>query len=102
MTMFMVLISYIRRQTTGNPRAHKTIIADNPFGKASSSHILETVFRIAEQNAIQLICLTAHKDEEILARFPIVYSLQLQPAFGREVMKAEEIEKGFYHVDPSA
>ncbi len=101
MTMFMVLISYIRRQTTGNPRAHKTIIADNPFGKASSPHILETVFRIAEQNAIQLICLTAHKDEEILARFPIIYSLQLQPAFGREVMKAEEIEKGFYHVDPS-
>lgn len=102
MTMFMVLISYIRRQTTGNPRAHKTIIADNPFGKASSPHILETVFRIAEQNSIQLICLTAHKDEDILARFPIVYSLQLQPAFGREVMKAEEIEKGFYHVDPSA
>ncbi|OYD08942.1 hypothetical protein [Paludifilum halophilum] len=63
-----------------------------------SPHILETVFRVAEQNRIQLICLTAHKEEEILSRFPVVYSLQLRPAYGKEVMKVENVERGFFHL----
>ncbi|HEY8341862.1 MAG TPA: hypothetical protein VIK75_02485 [Calditerricola sp.] len=103
MAMFMVLISHIRTQLTGNHRAWKTIVADNPFGKASSSHILETVFQVAAANRIQLICLTAHKEEDILVRFPVVYSLQLRSMFGKEYLRAEEVagkvEPGFYRID---
>lgn len=98
-TMFMIMISHIRQQTQGNTKIWKVIVADNPFGRASSPHILETVFQVAKSNRIQLICLTAHKQDSILQRFPVVYSLQLRNAYGKEVMKAEQMETGFYRYD---
>jgi len=101
-TMFMIMISHIRQQREGNRKIWKVIVADNPFGRASSPHILETVFQVAKSNRIQLICLTAHKQDSILQRFPVVYSLQLRNAYGKEVMKAEQIETGFYRYDPTA
>ncbi|MBM7558089.1 hypothetical protein [Halanaerobacter jeridensis] len=98
MTMFMILVSYIRKQIEGRSDVCKTIIADNPFGKASSAHILNTVFEIAAANKIQLICLTAHRQESILLRFPVAYSLQLRSVMGREVMQHDRLESGFYNV----
>lgn len=98
-TMFMIMISHIRQETQGNRKVWKVIVADNPFGVASSPHILETVFQVARSNKIQLICLTAHKEDSILQRFPVVYSLQLRHAYGKEVMKAEQMETGFYRYD---
>ncbi|MDD3653751.1 MAG: hypothetical protein PHO01_06150 [Desulfotomaculaceae bacterium] len=98
-TMFMIMISHIRQQTQGSRKAWKVIVADNPFGRASSPHILETVFQVARSNKIQLICLTAHKQDSILQHFPVVYSLQLRNAYGKEVMKAEQIETGFYRYE---
>ncbi|RXT07774.1 hypothetical protein [Ammoniphilus sp. CFH 90114] len=100
-TMFMIMISHIRQQTEGRRNIWKVLVADNPFGKASSAHILETVFQVARANRIQLICLTAHKQEGILERFPVVYSLQLRSAFGKEIMKAEQLETGFYRLEVS-
>ena len=96
MTMFMILVSYIRQQLEGRSSVWKTVIADNPFGKASSGHILDTVFEIAEANQIQLFCLTAHRQENILFRFPVAYSLQLRTVYGKEVMKHDRLESGFY------
>ncbi len=101
-TMFMIMISHIRQQTEGRQNIWKVIVADNPFGKASSPHILETVFQVAKANRIQLICLTAHKQEGILQRFPVVYSLQLRSAYGKEIMKAEQLETGFYRVEATS
>lgn len=101
-TMFMVLISHIRMQTEGQQNGWKVVVADNPFGKASSPHILETIFQVAKSNKIQLICLTAHKEETILQRFPVVYSLQLRLAYGKEIMKAEQMESGFYRFETAA
>jgi chromosome segregation ATPase len=98
MTMFMVLVSYIRKQIAGRSDVRKTIIADNPFGKASSAHILNTVFEIAAANKIQLVCLTAHRQESILLRFPVAYSLQLRSVMGREVMQHDRLESGFYNL----
>jgi hypothetical protein len=100
-TMFMIMISHIRQQAQGKQKVWKVIVADNPFGRASSPHILETVFQVARSNRIQLICLTAHRQESILQRFPVVYSLQLRNAYGKEVMKAELMETGFYRYDSS-
>ncbi|MGM0508057.1 MAG: hypothetical protein ACQERZ_02705 [Fusobacteriota bacterium] len=96
MTMFMIMVSYIRRQLEGNATGYKTILADNPFGKASSPHILEIVFEVAKSNNIQLLCLTAHRQESIMNNFPVVYSLKLRNAYGKEVMTSEKMEVGFY------
>ncbi|WP_167577419.1 hypothetical protein [Ammoniphilus sp. YIM 78166] len=65
----MIMISHIRQQTEGRRNIWKVIVANKPFGKASSPHILETVFHVARANRIQLICLTSHKQEGILQRF---------------------------------
>lgn len=94
--MFMIIISHIREQLEGRPNIWKVIMADNPFGRASSPHILEVVFKIARSNHIQFLCFTAHKQEEIVSRFPVVYSLRLRSAYGREVMQAQEMETGYY------
>jgi len=97
-TMFMIMISHIRQQIDGRGAVWKAILADNPFGKASSPHILETVFEVARSNKIQLICFTAHRQENILKEFPVVYSLQLRNAYGKEVMQAERLETAFYNL----
>jgi chromosome segregation ATPase len=97
-TMFMIMISHIRQQIGGQGTVWKAILADNPFGKASSPHILETVFEVARSNKIQLICFTAHRQENILKEFPVVYSLQLRNAYGKEVMQAERLETAFYNL----
>jgi hypothetical protein len=101
-TMFMIMLTHIRQQTEGRRDLWKVLVADNPFGKASSSHILDTVFQIAAANKIQLLCLTAHKQDDILKRFPVVYSLQLRNAYGKEIMSAELMESGFYRLDTAS
>ncbi|MGI6554145.1 MAG: hypothetical protein ACOX2P_01815 [Bacillota bacterium] len=101
-TMFMIVLTYIRQQSEGRRNAWKVLLADNPFGRASSSHVWEPVFQIAGANRIQLICLTAHKQEDILKRFPVVYSLQLRSVYGKEIMQAELLESGFYRLDTAS
>jgi len=102
MTMFMIMLTHIRQQLEGWRHVWKVLVADNPFGKASSSHVWEPVFQIAKANRIQLICFTAHKEEDILKRFPVVYSLQLRSAYGKEIMQAELMESGFYRLDTAS
>jgi hypothetical protein len=102
MTMFMIMLTHIRQQLEGWRHVWKVLLADNPFGKASSSHVWEPVFQIAKANRIQLICFTAHKEEDILKRFPVVYSLQLRSAYGKEIMQAELMESGFYRLDTAS
>lgn len=95
-TMFMVMLAHIRQQMEGKSDSWKVLVADNPFGKASSGHVLDPVFEVAKANQIQLLCFTAHKEESILHYFPVVYSLQLRQTYGKEVMQAERLESGFY------
>ncbi|MGI6165270.1 MAG: hypothetical protein ACOYEN_04690, partial [Limnochordia bacterium] len=98
-TMFMIMLTHIRQQSEGLLNSWKVLLADNPFGVASSAHILDTMFQVARANRIQLLCLTAHKEEGILQHFPVVYSLQLRTAYGKEIMTGEQMEKGFYFVE---
>ncbi len=104
MIMFIIFVTHIREQLEGRPNIWKTIMADNPFGRASSPHILEPVFQVAKSNNVQLLCFTAHRQESILTQFPVVYSLQLRSAYGQEIMvaeqsKAESIESGYYNLN---
>ncbi|MDD2756970.1 MAG: hypothetical protein PHS80_15765 [Methanothrix sp.] len=93
------MLTHIRQQSEGLLNSWKVLLADNPFGVASSAHILDTMFQVARANRIQLLCLTAHKEEGILQHFPVVYSLQLRTAYGKEIMTGEQMEKGFYFVE---
>ena len=47
-------------------KRHHSVILDNPFGKASSDHVLSPVFYIAEQLGFQMIALTAHVEGKFL------------------------------------
>ena len=51
---FFGISNYIaekRASIQQNMKRHRTVIVDNPFGKASSDHVLNPVFYIAEQLA---------------------------------------------------
>ncbi|AIQ62421.1 chromosome segregation ATPase [Paenibacillus stellifer] len=82
MTLFLGLLNYVaerRQYIETNMKIHRTVILDNPFGKASSDHVLSPVFFIAEQLGFQIIALTAHAEGKFLHDyFPIVYSCRLR------------------------
>lgn len=82
MTLFLGLLNYVaerRQYIKANRKLHRAVILDNPFGKASSEHVLSPVFFIAEQLGFQIIALTAHAEGKFLQDyFPIVYSCRLR------------------------
>lgn len=82
MTLFLGLLNFVaekKKQYNPNMKRNRAVILDNPFGKASSDHVLNPVFFIAEQLGFQMIALTAHADGKFLQDyFPIMYSLRLR------------------------
>lgn len=84
MTLFLGLLNYVaekKHYIEARMKRHRTVILDNPFGKASSDHVLSPVFFIAEQLGFQFIALTAHVEGKFLQDyFPIVYSCRLRHA----------------------
>lgn len=111
MALFLGILNYLaeKRQnihTTGF-KISRAVILDNPFGKASSEHVLEPVFFIAEQLGFQIIALTAHTEGDFIRNyFPIVYSCRLRLAADRSTSifsKQQEIKKAFFmDHDPTA
>lgn len=73
--LFIVLLSYLRECRAKGRRTWSAVLADNPFGKASSSHILEIISAISQQQNVQLFCCTALRNTEIMREFPVIYSL---------------------------
>jgi chromosome segregation ATPase len=53
----------------------KSLIMDNPFGKMSSEHLLKTVFALAKQYNLQVVCFTDLKNNAIFNRFNLIYAL---------------------------
>ncbi len=84
MALFLGILNYIaekRQHIIVSKKLNRTVILDNPFGKASSEHVLEPVFFIAEQLGFQIIALTAHAEGKFISDyFPIVYSCKLRQA----------------------
>lgn len=82
MTLFLGLLNYLAEKKhvqIGKNQKGRTVILDNPFGKASSGHVLKPVFLIAEQLGFQLIALTAHAEGKFISDyFPVVYSCKLR------------------------
>lgn len=93
MVTYMLLISHIRTNVTGVSDNWKTIIADNPFGTASSDHVIQPFLEIANKNKIQVICFTAIKEENILRNFPVVYSSKYYSVAGKEIMESKNLNE---------
>ncbi|WP_416149860.1 hypothetical protein ACM26V_02350 [Salipaludibacillus sp. HK11] len=86
MTLFLGLLNYVaekQQHIIPNITRHRSVILDNPFGKASSDHVLSPVFFIAEKLGFQIIALTAHTEGKFLQDyFPVLYSCRLRDAKG--------------------
>lgn len=82
MTLFLGILNYVaekKQHLETNMKRHRAVILDNPFGKASSDHVLSPVFFIAEQLGFQIIALTAHAEGKFLQDFfPVIYSCRLR------------------------
>jgi len=103
MTLFLGLLNYLaekRNLISNRGKIHRTVILDNPFGKASSDHVLDPVFMIAEQLGFQIIALTAHAEGAFIRKyFPVVYSCKLRYAGNGEnqiISKEREIKQAFF------
>lgn len=84
MTLFLGLLNYVaekKQLLDTSMKRHRAVVLDNPFGKASSEHVLSPVFFIAERLGFQIIALTAHAEGKFLRDyFPVIYSCRLRPA----------------------
>ncbi|WP_048717815.1 hypothetical protein [Bacillus sp. 522_BSPC] len=84
MTLFLGILNYVaekKKHQPTNRKRNRVVILDNPFGKASSDHVLSPVFFVAEQLGFQIIALTAHAEGKFLQDyFPILYSCRLRPS----------------------
>ncbi|MDX8045358.1 hypothetical protein SH601_05085 [Gracilibacillus sp. S3-1-1] len=78
MTLFLGILKYVAEKKKAN-LTDRAVILDNPFGKASSDHVLSPVFFITEQLGFQIIALTAHAEGKFLQDyFPIIYNCRLR------------------------
>lgn len=96
MTLFLGILNYVaekKQHIQPNMKRHRAVIMDNPFGKASSDHVLSPVFFIAEQLGFQIIALTAHAEGKFLQDFfPVIYSCRLRESAdpAKKVMTKEK------------
>ena len=110
MTLFLGILNYLAEKSqsiSSNQKRNRTVILDNPFGEASSDHVLDPVFFIAEQLGFQIIALTAHGEGKYIRDFfPVVYSCRLRPSVNNETqifIKEKEINHVFFKDnDPKA
>ncbi len=112
MTLFLGILNYLAEKKVKafiqSKKRNRTVILDNPFGgEASSDHVLDPVFFIAEQLGFQIIALTAHGEGKYIRDFfPVVYSCRLRPSVNNETqifIKEKEINHVFFKDnDPKA
>lgn len=102
MALYLGILKFISEKSgsVNNTKKAHALILDNPFGKASSDHVLSPVFYIAEQLGFQMIALTAHAEGKFIADyFPVVYSCRLRSARNAShqvVQKEQRLNKAFF------
>lgn len=102
MTLFLGILNYLAEKSQSiqsSQKRNRTVILDNPFGEASSDHVLDPVFFIAEKLGFQIIALTAHSEGKYIRDFfPVVYSCRLRPSKDNETQiltKKKEINYAY-------
>lgn len=103
MTLFLGILNYVaekKKHIQSSAKLHRAVILDNPFGQASSDHVLSPVFFVAQQLGFQIIALTALAEGKFLQDyFPVIYSCRLRGSSGsgKQVMTKEKwIRKAFF------
>lgn len=104
MALYLGILNYLAEKKQNiqseEQKISRAVILDNPFGKASSGHVLEPVFFIAKQLGFQIIALTAHSEGDFIRRyFPIVYSCKLRSTLDQRTAiftKEQEIKKAYF------
>ena len=104
MALYLGILNYLAEKKQNiqgeEQKVSRVVILDNPFGKASSGHVLEPVFFIAKQLGFQIIALTAHSEGDFIRRyFPIVYSCKLRSTLDQRTSiftKEQEIKKAYF------
>lgn len=110
MALFLGLLNYIAEKKQNiytTNKVSRVVILDNPFGKASSTHVLEPVFFIASQLGFQIIALTAHGEGDFIRKyFPVIYSCKLRQTKDSSttlIMAKQEVNKAYFReVSPAA
>ncbi|KAB2953944.1 hypothetical protein F9B85_03375 [Heliorestis acidaminivorans] len=101
MALFFGIQSYLADKK-GQKRKDRVVLLDNPFGQASSDHVLEPVFYISEKLGYQIIALTALAEGKFLRDyFPIIYSCRLRPSLNEQtaIMTTEKSIRHAYFQD---
>lgn len=95
MTLFLSILNYLaekKQYLSVEQKRHRTVILDNPFGKASSKHVLDPVFFVAENLGFQMITVTAHAEGKFVTDyFPVAYSgkLRVSNDSDKQIMELE-------------
>lgn len=80
--IYSVLADYARSKkgTADSRKIRSVFLVDNPFGEASSAHLLEALAGVTKKFNLQLICLSALNQESITKNFDLIYQLSMHRA----------------------
>lgn len=95
--LISALISYARKRKLAQQNAaegSKVFLIDNPFGKASSPHLLEAMIEVASKFDTQLICLSDLSQSSITQQFDLIYQLSMRKAAysNQSYLKTDELK----------
>ena len=96
--LLSALMDYSRKSALTQDTAAsgaKVMLIDNPFGKTSSTHLLDALIQVAKQFNMQMICLSDLSQSSITAKFALIYQLSVRPAMysGKSYLKTDHLTK---------
>lgn len=92
-SMFLSLVNHLRKKRFSQEGAWKFIVLDNPFGAASSDHVVKPMISLAKKTNTQLFCLTGLKEKGLQRDFDTVISNQYVLQRGHLFLKSTEKHK---------
>lgn len=84
--LVLALMQYTRRKVLAKygdeekQETSKFLIIDNPFGKMSSTHLLDALMLILNRFNVQAICLSDLSQSSITNQFKVIYQMSLKTA----------------------
>lgn len=99
---YSALADYTRRKSTQNQKGdiQSVFLIDNPFGEASSDHLVKSLIEITKKFHMQLICFSDLKQSSITNNFDLIYQLSMRKALYSSKSHLH-IDKMINHVDAS-
>lgn len=89
MTMFIAINNLLRKKKMSQEGTSKVLVVDNPFGEASSEHVIEPMIELANSTNTQLFCFTDIQNENILNNFETIISNRYIDLYGSVALASE-------------